>query len=162
MTLPTIIVSAATTATSQTHSAAAGSKASEKRRRKKAKAAALPAALRKSVTGKGAPLVRVRVHWWKGTADTLKPRPATISTIAMIMPGRTSAGTGSSGLISVALKLASWAAMLRPASIPVGFDGAVRRGARNAVEHAHAVEEEGAGEAAQEHVLERALVWRTG
>ena len=40
---------------------------------------------------------------------------------------------------------------------PVGLYPAVRRGARDSVEHAQAVEEERTREAAQEHVFERAL-----
>ena len=111
------MVTAARMATNQTHSAAAGRNASEKSRRKKAKAAALPPALRKAVIGRGAPWYASGVHWWNGTAETLKPSPAVIKTRPMSRPGR--APSGSTPPLPPA-KEASWPAMLRVPSTTSG------------------------------------------
>src|SRR6478736_10486454 len=90
-TVPTIIVAAAIHHSTGAQSAIIGSRPFRNTRTNAAIAAALTPVDMKPVTSVGAPSYASGVHMWNGTADTLKAKPTSKSSIAT-----TSNGLGSS------------------------------------------------------------------
>src|ERR1700741_1734590 len=83
--LPAVIVRAARTANTADQSTISGPLPDPRTRRIAANAAAFGATDMNAVAGVGAPSYASGVHWWKGTAAALNPRPTVMSESAMIV-----------------------------------------------------------------------------
>src|SRR5215210_1565996 len=85
--LPTVMVSNASAQNTAVHTPGISPKATSNTRSRTAKPAAFDATDRYAVTVVGAPSYTSGVHIWNGTAEILKPKPATTIATAIMTAG---------------------------------------------------------------------------